>query len=101
MNRFTCEAVNHLDTERRKAASVVGLSREEARGRLYERVERFFRREVCLIAGHRRPEQCRAIDGVVPGHTAHCGKLTADIVLDAPQFLCVIAPCHHIEVGPD
>ena len=101
VDRFTRKAVNHFDTERRKAASVVSLGSEEADGRLDESIETFLGGEVSLVTGHCRPEQCRAVDGVMPWHTAHCRQLTADIILDSPQFFGVIAPCHDIDMAAD
>ena len=101
MDRFAGQSVHHLDSEGRKATPIIGLGCEKTGGRLYESVETFLGREIRLVAGHRRPEKCRAVDGVVPGHTSHSSQLATDIVLDAPQFLSVVAPCHDIEVGPD
>ena len=99
MYRLTCQSINHLDSEGRKTASVICLGSEETGGRLYESIETFFGREVSLVARHRRPEQRRAVDSVVPWHTPHCRQLTADIVLDAPQFLGIVAPRHYVAVA--
>ena len=101
MYRLTCQSINHLDSKGRKTAPVICLGSEETGGRLYESIETFLGRKISLITGHSSPEQCRAVDGVVAGHTSHCRQLTADIVLDTAQFLGVVAPCHDIEVGPD
>ncbi len=72
MDRLTREAIHHLYAEWRQAAAVVGFGSEKAHGRLDERIERFFSGEIRLVARHRRPEQRRAVDGVVPRHTTHC-----------------------------
>jgi len=80
--------------------SVVGFLREEAHRLLDEGVETLFRREVRRIAGHRRPVERRAVDGVVAGYALHAGELAAYIVLDMLQLLRVIAPCHDVEVRP-
>ncbi len=101
MQRFPGQTVHHLYSEGGQRRAVVGLAREEAHRRLYEGVERFFRRKIGLVARHRRPEQRRAVDGVVAWHTTHSRKLTADIVFDAPQFLGVVAPRHDITMRPD
>ncbi len=101
MYRFPGKAVNHFDTERRQATAVVGLGSEKTDGKFDERIETFLGREIRLISGHSRPEQCRAVDGVMPWHTTHCRQLTADIILDSPQFLSVIAPCHDIDMAAD
>ena len=99
MDRFACQSVNHFYSKGRKAAPVIGFGCEEADGRLDKGVETFLGREISLVAGHRRPEQRRAVYGVVPGHTPHCRQLAADIILDASQFLGIIAPRHHITVA--
>ena len=81
MDRFTRKAIHHLYTEWRQAAAVVCFGGEKANGRLDEGIETFLGREIRLVARHRRPEQRRAVDGVVPRHTPHSSQLTADIVL--------------------
>jgi len=78
----------------------VGFLREEAHRLLDEGVETLFCREVRRIAGHRRPVECRAVDGVVARHALHACQLAAHIVLDMLQFLRVIAPRHDVEVRP-
>ena len=64
-------------------------------------MERFLRRKVGGVAGDARPEQRRAVRRVVARHAAHARQLAAYIVLDAFQFLRVVAPRHHVEVGAD
>ena len=100
MQGLSREAVYHLDTERRQRTAVIGLFREEAHRLLGKGVETLLRREVRRIAGYRRPIERGAVDGVVPGHTSHAYQLAAHVVLDAFQFLRVVAPRHHVEVRP-
>ncbi len=95
------EPVNHLYAEWRQRGTVVCLGGEETGRRLDKRVETFLGGKIRLVAGHRSPEQCRAVDCVVPRHTSHRGELSADIVLDAAQLLGVVAPCHYVEMRPD
>ncbi len=101
VDRFAGEPVHHLYSEWRKAAAVVCLGGEETGRRLDKGIKTFLGGEIPLIAGYRRPEQCRAVDGVVPRHTPHHGELAADIVFHTAQFFRVIAPCHHVEMRPD
>ena len=100
VQRFSREPVHHLDAEGRERAAVVGFLREEAHRLLDEGVETLFRREVRRVAGHRRPVERRAVDGVVARHALHACQLAAHIVLDMLQFLRVIAPRHDVEVRP-
>ncbi len=58
-------------------------------------------REITGIAGYRRPEQRRDIYRVVARLRLHECQLAADVVLDALEFLPVIAPCHDITMCPD
>ena len=80
--------------------AVVGFLREEAHRLLDECMETLFRREVRRVAGHRRPVERRAVDGIVVRHALHACQLAAHIVLDMLQFLRVIAPRHDVEVRP-
>ncbi|EEO61245.1 hypothetical protein BSBG_02217 [Bacteroides sp. 9_1_42FAA] len=98
---LAADAVRHADAEGRRRVLVVGLAREEAYRLSDERVERLFRRKVRRIAGDARPEQCRAVRRVVARHAAHACQLAAHIIFDMFQFLRVIAPRHHVEVGAD
>ena len=100
VQRFSREPVHHLDAEGRERIAVVGFLREEAHRLLDEGVETLFRREVRRVAGHRRPVECRAVDGVVARYTLHARQLAAHIVLDMLQFLRVIAPRHDVKVRP-
>ena len=99
MDGLTRKAVNHLYAEWGKATAVVGFGSEEAHSRLDEGVKTFLGRKISFVAGHRRPEQCRAVDSVVPRHTPHCGELSADIVLDPSQILGIVAPSHDVAVA--
>ena len=98
---LAADAVRHADAESGRRVLVVGLAREEAHRLLYERVERLFRREVRRVAGDARPEQRRAVRRVVARHTAYACHLAPHVVPDAFQFLRVVAPRHHVEVGAD
>ena len=99
MNGLTSQSINHLYTEWGERGTVICFGSEEAHGRLDEGVKTFLGGKISLVAGHRRPEQCRAVDGVVPRHTTHSGELSADIVLDPSQFLGIIAPRHDVAVA--
>ena len=99
MHGLTSKAVNHLYAEWGKTTAVVGFGSEKADGRLDEGIKTFLGRKISLVAGHRRPEQSRAVDGVVARHTAHCRQLATDIILDPPEFLGIIAPRHDIAVA--
>ena len=100
VQRFSRKPVHHLDAEGRERAAVVGFLREEAHRLLDECMETLFRREVRRVAGHRRPVERRAVDGIVARHALHACQLAAHIVLDMLQFLRVIAPRHDVEVRP-
>ena len=63
-------------------------------------METLFRREVRRVAGHRRPVERRAVDGVVARHALHVCQLAAHIVLDMFQFLRIVAPRHDVEMRP-
>ena len=99
MERFPGQPIDHLYSEWRKTTPVVCLGSEETGRRLDERIERFFGREISLVARHCRPIQRRTVDSVVPRHTAHSGKLSADIVLYPAQLLGVVAPRHYVAVA--
>ena len=100
VQRFSREPVHHLDAEGRERTAVVGFLREEAHRLFDEGMETLFRREVRRVAGHRRPVERRAVDGIVARHALHACQLAAHIVLDMLQFLRVIAPRHDVEVRP-
>ena len=99
VDRLTREAIHHFYTEWRQAAAVVCFGSEEADGWFNESIKTFLGGEIRLVAGHRRPEQRRAVDGVVPWHTPHSRKLAADIVLYTAQFLGIVAPSHDVAVA--
>ena len=64
-------------------------------------METLLEREITGIAGYRRPKQRRHIHRVVARLRLHECQLATDIVLDALEFLPVIAPCHDVAVCPD
>ena len=101
MQGLAREAVDHLDAEGRGRAAVVRLFGEEAHRLLGERVKTLLGGEVGAVAGHGRPEERRAVYGVVARHALHARQLAARVVLDVPELLLVIAPCHDVEVRPD
>ena len=82
VQRLSREPVHHLDAEGRERAAVVGFLREEAHRLFGEGVERLLCRKVRRVAGHRRPVERGAVDGVVAWHALHACQLTAHIVLD-------------------
>ncbi len=98
VQRFAREPVHHLDAEGRERTAVVGFLREEAHRLFGEGVERLLRRKVRRVAGHRRPVERGAVDGVVAWHALHACQLTAHIVLDVAQLLRIVAPCHDVEM---
>ena len=100
VQRFSREPVHHLDAEGRGRAAVIGFLREEAHRLLDEGVETLLRREVRRIAGHGRPVECRAVDGVMARHALHACQLASHIVPDMLQLLRVVAPRHDVEVRP-
>ena len=101
MQRFSREAIHHLDTERRKRRAVVGLLGKKAGRLLDEGVERFLGGKVCLITRYGRPKERWAVDGVVARGALHCRELRPRVVLDMFQLLAVVRPCHNVEVGAD
>ena len=101
VQRLAADAVRHADAESRGRVPVVGLPGEEAHRLLDERVERFFRRKVRRVARYARPEQRRAVRRVVAGHASHACQLAPHVVPYPFQFLPVVAPRHHVEVGAD
>ena len=89
-----------LDAEGRERAAVVGFLREEAHRLFDEGMETLFRRKVRRVAGHSRPIECRAVDGVVARHALHACQLAAHVVLYVFQLFRVVAPRHDVEVRP-
>ena len=99
MKRFAADAVGHLDSERRERIPVVGLFDEETESLFDKGVERLLGREISLAAGNPCPEQCRHIDGVVPGLAAHQRQSRSGVVLNGLEFLTVLAPGHNVDMA--
>ena len=101
MQRFSREPIDHLDTERGGRREVVGFFGEETDRLLDESVKALLCRKVGLVTRYGCPEQRRTVHRVVARGTLHRRELAARVVLDAFQFLAVVRPCHHVEVGAD
>ena len=99
MQRSARHPVRHLDAEGRERVLVVRLFGEEAQGLRDERVEALLEGEVPLVARYRRPKERGHVHRVVPRLALHQGELAAHLVLDAPEFLPLVAPCHHVAVA--
>ena len=100
MERYARQAVGHLDSEGRERRAVVGLLVEKAEGLIEKGVETLLGREVCLVAGNRRPEQHRHVHRVVMRRAAHKGQLRAHVVADALQLRFALGPCHDVAMAP-
>ena len=90
------KTVHHLDSEGRGRTAVVRFGRKEAKGLFEEGVERFFGREIRLVARNRGPEQRRHVHRIVMRRTAHQGKLGPGLVADALEFPRLFRPRQHI-----
>ena len=82
MQRYTCQAIRHLDSESRRAAAVICFGREETQRRLQKGVKRLFGGKIGLIARDGAPEKDWDIDRVVVRRASHQRQLRPDFIAD-------------------